>query len=122
MPDGRMAGEWFGNLKAQLWWTAEMRSRRHMNMFSTWRATKTAFLTRKTNWILLPDCNELIGQISIPKWGKNDKGKIVIETKKQLAMRGVPSPDYAIAWFFAMRKPIPASASHQPEKDRNETI
>ncbi|MDB5307104.1 MAG: hypothetical protein JWO38_1306 [Gemmataceae bacterium] len=97
MPDGRMAGEWFGNLKAQIWWA----------MRDAFKATHEHRLYlegyddgiphAEDELVLLPDCNELIGQVSIPKWGKNDKGKIVIETKKQLAQRGVPSPDYADA-------------------------
>ena len=34
----------------------------HEHVLDTSKATRTACRTRKTNWILLPDCNELIGQ------------------------------------------------------------
>ena len=97
MPDGRTAREWFGNLKAQIWWA----------MRDAFKATHEHVLYLEGHedgvphptdeWVLLPDCNDLIGQVSLPKWFKNDAGKIVIETKKQLATRGVPSPDYAEA-------------------------
>ena len=97
MPDGRMAGEWFGNLKAQIWWAMRDAFKATHEHLRYLEGHDDGLPHPEDEWILLPDCNELIGQISIPKWGRNDKGKIVIETKKQLAMRGIPSPDYAEA-------------------------
>lgn len=97
MPDGRMASEWFGNLKAQLWWAmrdAFKATHEHVRYLEGY---EDGVPHPEDEWILLPDCNELIGQVSLPKWFRNEGGKIVIETKKQLAMRGVPSPDYAEA-------------------------
>ncbi|QEL14774.1 hypothetical protein [Limnoglobus roseus] len=97
MPDGRMATQWFGNLKAQIWWAmrdAFKATHEHVRYLEGY---EDGVPHPEDEWILLPDCNELIGQISLVKWFRNEAGKIVIESKKQLAMRGVPSPDYAEA-------------------------
>jgi phage terminase large subunit len=101
MPDGRMASEWFANLKAQLWWAARDAFKATHEHLRYLEGHEDGLPHPEDELILLPDCNELIGQISIPKWGRNDKGKIVIESKKQLAARGVPSPDYAEALVLA---------------------
>lgn len=96
-PDERASAEMFGNLKAELWWLA-----------------RTAF--QKTFWhvqhllgvegftpqpldelVALPTDNSMASQLSVVRWFRNEAGKIVIETKKQLQTRGIPSPDYADA-------------------------
>ena len=43
------------------------------------------------------DSDALCLQLSLVKWGRNEKGKIVIERKEALARRGIASPDYADA-------------------------
>ena len=55
--------------------------------------------------ILMPDDHKLIGQVSMVRWFRNDKGKIIIESKKQLAQRGVPCPDYADALALTFSPP-----------------
>ena len=97
MPDGRMATEWFGNLKAQLWWAMRDAFKATYEHVRYLEGHDDGVPHAEHEMILMPDCNELIGQVSLPKWFRNEAGKIVIETKKQLAMRGVPSPDYAEA-------------------------
>ncbi|MDW7555297.1 hypothetical protein D9623_27225 (plasmid) [Azospirillum brasilense] len=47
--------------------------------------------------IVLPDSKELTGPLPVPKWLKNEKGRIGIESKLSLARRGIPSPDFAEA-------------------------
>jgi len=42
-----------------------------------------------------PDTQALVSQISLPKYHRNDKGKIVIESKKAMRERGLSSPDHA---------------------------
>ena len=92
-----MATEWFGNLKAQLWWAMRDSFKATHEHVRYLEGHEDGVPHSEEEWILLPDCNELIGQVSMVKWFRNESGKIVIETKKQLAMRGVPSPDYAEA-------------------------
>ena len=40
---------------------------------------------------------QLISQLSTPTWKTTGTGKTTLETKKELAARGIPSPDYADA-------------------------
>ena len=64
MPDGRMAAEWFGNLKAQLWWAmrdAFKATHEHVRYLEGY---EDGVPHPEDEWILLPDCNELIGQVS----------------------------------------------------------
>lgn len=100
-PDGRTSQEMFGNSKAEVWWlcrTALQRTHEHV-----------AFLEGRqggvehpvTDLLALPsgdkDSDALCLQLSLVKWGRNEKGKIVIETKDALKRRGIASPDYADA-------------------------
>lgn len=100
-PDGRTSEEMFGNSKAEVWWlcrTALQRSHEHV-----------AFLDGKPNGVEHPltdllalpsgdkDSDTLNLQLSLVKWERNERGKIVIEQKKALARRGISSPDYADA-------------------------
>jgi hypothetical protein len=100
-PDGRTSEEMFGNSKAEVWWlcrTALQRTHEHV-----------AFLDGKANGVehsvtdLLAltsgdrESDALNLQLSLVKWGRNEKGKIVIETKDALKRRGIASPDYADA-------------------------
>jgi hypothetical protein len=52
--------------------------------------------------------------MSLVKWGKNERGKIVIEKKEALQRRGIASPDHADALMLTWaeeRRLIPAAAS-----------
>lgn len=108
-PDGKLSEEKFGNLKAELWWltrTALQRSHEHV-----------LFLEGKPNGVehqltdLLalpsgdPDSDALCLQLSLVKWGRNERGKIVIETKIALTRRGISSPDYADALVLTYADP-----------------
>lgn len=100
-PDGRTSDEIFGNQKAEVWWlcrTALQRTHEHVR-----------FLQRKdggkphpiNDLLALPsgdrESDALCLQLSLVKWERNDKGKIVIEKKQALRQRGVASPDHADA-------------------------
>ena len=95
MPDGRTAAEWFANLKAQMWWA----------MRDAFKATHEHVLYLEgdedgvphpdADLILIPNDADLIGQVSLVRWFRNEKGRIIMESKKQLAARGIPSPDFA---------------------------
>lgn len=47
--------------------------------------------------IRLPNDGDLVGQLSTRKYDMNSKGKIQLESKKQMKKRGLPSPDKADA-------------------------
>lgn len=43
----------------------------------------------------LPDDNDFIGQVSVRKYLFTDRGKIKVESKKEMKKRDLPSPDEA---------------------------
>lgn len=112
-PDGRTSEETFGNLKAELWWlarTALQRTHEHVLFLQGKPNGKQHSLTEI---IALPsgdqESDTLCLQLSLVKWGRNEKGKIVIEKKEELARRGIASPDHADAFmltFLEGKKPL----------------
>lgn len=103
-PDGRTSEEMFGNSKAEIWWlarTALQRTHEHV-LFLEHKPNGVEH--RVTELMALPsgdkDSDQLCLELSLVKWGKNEKGKIVIETKDALKRRGISSPDYADAFVL----------------------
>lgn len=100
-PDGRTSEEMFGNAKAEVWWlcrTALQRTHEHVAFLD---GKETGVEHPLTDLLALPsgdkDSDALCLQLSLVKWERNERGKIVIEQKKALARRGIASPDYADA-------------------------
>lgn len=100
-PDGRTSEEMFGNSKAEVWWlcrTALQRAHEHVAFLD---GKPTGVEHPLTDLLALPsgdkDSDALCLQLSLVKWERNERGKIVIEQKKALARRGIASPDYADA-------------------------
>lgn len=100
-PDGRTSEEMFGNSKAEVWWlcrTALQRTHEHVAFLD---GKETGVEHPLTDLLALPsgdkDSDALNLQLSLVKWERNERGKIVIEQKKALARRGIASPDYADA-------------------------
>jgi phage terminase large subunit len=98
-PDGRTSEEMFGNQKAEIWWlarTALQRSHEHVLWIEGKENGREHPLT---DLLALPsgdkESDALCLQLSLVKWGRNDRGKIVIERKEALAKRGIASPDHA---------------------------
>jgi phage terminase large subunit len=111
-PDGRTSEEMFGNLKAEIWWlcrTAVQRSHEHV----LWIEGKPNGREHPlTDLLALPsgdkESDALCLQLSLVKWGRNDRGKIVIEKKEALARRGIASPDHADGLMLTYVDPPPA--------------
>lgn len=55
--------------------------------------------------IKLPDDNDMIGQLTIRRFDVESKGRIKIESKKEMKRRGHPSPDRAEAVVMSYYKP-----------------
>ena len=107
-PDGRTSEEMFGNSKAEVWWlarTAAQRSHEHV-AFLEGRGGQEHPLT---DLLALPsgdpESDALCLQMSLVKWGKNERGKIVIEKKDALQRRGIASPDHADALMLTYVDP-----------------
>lgn len=100
-PDGKTSEEKFANWKAEIWWlcrTALQRTHEHVLFLEKKPGGKEHALTEL---LALPsgdkNSDQLCLELSLVKWGKNDKGKITIEKKEALAKRGIASPDFADA-------------------------
>ncbi|HEY0120636.1 MAG TPA: hypothetical protein VGC14_02555 [Rhizobium sp.] len=98
-PDGRTSDEMFGNMKAELWWlcrTAIQRSHEHVLFLENKEGGREHPVS---DLLALPsgdkDSDQLCLELSLVKWERNERGKIVIEKKEALRRRGISSPDYA---------------------------
>lgn len=98
-PDGRTSEEMFGNQKAEIWWlcrTALQRTHEHVLFLEGKTDGKEHPVT---DLLALPsgdkESDALCLQLSLVKWGRNERGKIVIEKKEALQRRGISSPDHA---------------------------
>lgn len=117
--DERTSVEMFGNMKAEVWWlcrSAAQRTHEHL-LFLEGKGGKE----HPVDELLAlpsgdPESDALCLQLSLVKWGKNEKGKIVIEKKEALARRGIASPDHAdalmLTWAEGVKQgPVAQSAS-----------
>lgn len=105
--DGRSSEEQFANLKAEIWWlarTAFKRTYEHVLWLEGGSPEDGARQHRVSELIALPsgdpDSDKLAVELSSVKYFHNTKGKIIIESKDQLAKRGIKSPDYADAFVL----------------------
>lgn len=109
-PDERTSEEMFGNQKAEVWWlcrTALQRTHEHVLHL----LGKDGGRERPvTELLALPsgdaDSDALCLQLSLVKWERNDRGKIVIEKKDALRRRGISSPDHADALMLTFAEPV----------------
>lgn len=108
-PDGRTSEEIFGNQKAEIWWlcrTAVQRSHEHVLFLEGKEGGKEHPLT---DLLALPsgdkDSDQLCLEMSLVKWERNERGKIMIEKKEALKRRGINSPDYADALMLTFVEP-----------------
>lgn len=118
-PDGRTSEEMFGNLKAEIWWlcrTALQRTHEHMLYIE---GKPGGQRHSPTDLLALPsgdqDSDALCLQLSLVKWERNEKGKIVIEKKEALRRRGISSPDHADALVLTFAEPDEAPMIISPE-------
>lgn len=100
--DGRSSEEMFGNLKAEVWWLARAGFARTFEHVKFLRGEEGGRRHPPSDLFALPADASLASQLSLVRWFRNEKGKIVIETKAQLQKRGIPSPDYADAFVLTL--------------------
>lgn len=121
--DERTSAEMFGNMKAEIWWlcrTAAQRTHEH----ALWIEGKGGKEHAVDELLALPsgdqESDALCLQMSLVKWGKNEKGKIVIEKKEALSRRGIASPDHADALMltWAEGEPEPTVAMFLTKRNR----
>jgi hypothetical protein len=95
-PDGKSSKEKFANLKAELWWLARRRFEK------TYEFVELGIAHPLDELISIPDDPRLINQISNVLHFTTETGKVQIESKSQLAKRGVASPDFAESLMLAL--------------------
>lgn len=112
-PDGRTSEEMFGNMKAEIWWlgrTAMQRTHEHVLFLEGKEGGREHPIS---DLLALPsgdkESDQLCLELSLVKWGRNERGKIVIEKKEELRRRGISSPDYADAFMLTNVEPPPRS-------------
>jgi len=101
--DGLTSKEKFANLKAELWFICRERFKNTYEFLLFLKGEPGGIEHEIEDCISLPDDDEgpeamqLASELSLPKWGRNERGKIVMERKTAMAKRGLPSPDHADA-------------------------
>lgn len=90
-PDGQTSKEKFVNLKAELWWSLRLRFEK------TYEYVTQGIHHPPEEMISIPNCPQLIADLSLPLNDRNEAGKIKIESKDSMKRRGVKSPDFAEA-------------------------
>lgn len=101
--DGLTSDQKFLNLKAEMWFLARERFKAVHELCLFLEGDDGGHDHPLTDIISLPameessDAQILAAQISLPRWFRNEKGKVMMETKAQLASRSIPSPDHADA-------------------------
>jgi phage terminase large subunit len=102
-PDGETSVEKFTNLKAEAWHLMRERFKSTFEMLLFLTGKNGGHEHPPSDLIILPpasagpDATALAAQISLPKRGRNEKGKMQIESKEKLRDRGIASPDHAEA-------------------------
>lgn len=102
-PDGQTSQDKFVNLRAELWWLMRSRFKCAHELYLLLTGDPEGQPHPIGDCILLPpltagpDVQQLVSQLSLPKWFRNDKGRIIIESKKSMSDRGIQSPDHADA-------------------------
>lgn len=107
--DGKTSDELFTNLKAEIWWLARsafQRTHQHVLWLEGVSEADGAKEHRLSELLVMPkgdaESDKLASELSVVRYFKNEKGKIMIERKEQLARRGIKSPDYADAFVLTL--------------------
>jgi hypothetical protein len=101
-PDGQKSKEKFKNLRAEIWWIMRTRFEKTWEL-KQWRETggKQGANHPPIECISIPNCPELIADLSLPKLEHLETGLIRLESKEKMRARGVQSPDFADALGYS---------------------
>src|SRR5262249_20062646 len=99
-PDGQTSAEKFVNLRAEMWWRLRARFER------AYEFAQQGVAHRHEDMIAIPDHPQLIAELSLLLSFRTETGKVKLESKADLARRGVKSPDFGDALALAfLEKP-----------------
>lgn len=94
-PDGQNSQQKFVNLRAEMWWRLRTRFER------VYEYREQGIRHALEDMISIPNCPQLIAELSQPLTHRTDVGKIQLESKKVMRARGIKSPDHADALALA---------------------
>ena len=109
-PNGQTSVDQFFNLKAEMWFLAREKLRAAYELALFLEGKEEGVNHPVSDVVILPppttgkDSQLLATQLSLPKWFKTEKGKIIMEKKDQLATRGIASPDHAEAFVLTFAR------------------
>jgi phage terminase large subunit len=95
-PDGRLSRDKFINARAEWWWRLRERVRK------AWEFVEEGTAHPPNEMISIPNDASLIAELSLPLAETAETGKVRIESKAHMRLRGVASPDFAdmLAYLF----------------------
>lgn len=91
--------DFFSNVKAQAWWLVADRLRNTYNAVQNGQQfsdDEMIFIDAST-----PHLNQLIDELATPKRDYDKVGRVMVESKKDLAKREIPSPNLADGFIMA---------------------
>lgn len=89
----------FSNLKAQAWWSVANRLRNTYNAIQNGdKFSPDEMISISSD---LPQLEAIKAQLSTPRQDRDNSGKVMVESKKELKKRGVASPNLADAVVMA---------------------
>ncbi|NIP95841.1 MAG: hypothetical protein GWO24_21375 [Akkermansiaceae bacterium] len=94
--DNKAAKDKFTNLRAEMWWELRRRFQR------TWEHVEGGVKHDPSDMISIPNRENLIQQLTQPKFRFTEGGKIRLESKDQMRTRGISSPDEGDALAMGM--------------------
>lgn len=99
-PSGKTSQDLFFNLRAELWWKLRRRCER------AYEFRTQGIRHRPEEMLSLPNVPELIADLSLPLYHHTETGKIRLEKKSDMQIRGVKSPDYGDACVYAFAREV----------------
>lgn len=93
--ENKISTDKFANRRAELWWMLRERFRKTYN-----HVNKIAFYPLN-ELISIPNDVTLIAQLSTPLCKMTSTGKILVESKDDMAKRGIKSPDHADSLVYS---------------------
>lgn len=105
---GKTNKDMFANLKAQAWWEVRTRFKNTYDAVHNGRVYPVDQLISLRSDIKLID--KLMAELSRPRVDYDNNGRVKVESKKDMAKRGIPSPNLADSLIMAVANVKPPMA------------
>lgn len=105
-PGGKTSREMFINLRAELYWKLRARFEKAYEYRQYLAGAEDGAMHPAEEMISIPNHANLIAELSQPLAMRTNTGKIKIESKQDMAKRGVESPDHADALMYTQAQTV----------------